>query len=128
MYENGADIVYHAAGSTGTGVFRAAQEQGVRRRCRPRPVGHERELRDIILASMVKRVDNAVYAAIESTTNDNFDGGAVNTLGLEQNGVEAVYGQQIGSDIPRASKTGSREPTEHHRRRHLRSGYHRVSD
>ena len=105
MYESGADIVFHAAGNTGTGVFRAAQEAG------RFAVGVDRDqsvtkenFSDIILASMVKRVDNAVYAAIESTTNDNFDGGAVNTLGLEQNGVEAVYGQQLGSEIPQSVK------------------------
>jgi len=105
MYNNGADIVYHAAGNTGTGVFQAAQEQG------RFAIGVDRDqsvakenFSDIILASMVKRVDNAVYTAIESTTNDNFDGGAVNTLGLEQNGVEAVYGQQLGSEIPQSVK------------------------
>ncbi|GCF13756.1 BMP family ABC transporter substrate-binding protein [Haloarcula mannanilytica] len=105
MYNSGADIVYHAAGNTGTGVFRAAQEAG------RFAIGVDRDqsvtkenFSDIILASMVKRVDNAVYTSIESVINDNFEGGTVNTLGLEQNGVEAVYGQQLGSEIPQAVK------------------------
>nr|WP_058997504.1 BMP family protein [Haloarcula sp. CBA1127] len=105
MYESGADIVYHAAGNTGTGVFRAAQEAG------RFAVGVDRDqsvtkenFSDVILASMVKRVDNAVYTSVESVVNGNFDGGAVNTLGLEQNGVEAVYGQQLGSEIPQDIK------------------------
>ncbi len=105
MYNSGADIVYHAAGNTGTGVFRAAQEAG------RFAVGVDRDqsvtlenFSDIILASMVKRVDNAVYTSVESVVNDNFEGGAVNTLGLEQNGVEAVYGQQLGSEIPQSVK------------------------
>ncbi|MFB6222708.1 MAG: BMP family protein [Haloarcula sp.] len=105
MYESGADIVYHAAGNTGTGVFRAAQEAG------RFAVGVDRDqsitkenFSDVILASMVKRVDNAVYTSIESIVNDEFEGGTVNTLGLEQNGVEAVYGQQLGSEIPQDVK------------------------
>ncbi|MHC3379296.1 BMP family lipoprotein [Haloarcula sp. H-GB5] len=105
MYESGADIVYHAAGNTGTGVFRAAQE------AERFAVGVDRDqsvtksdFSDVILASMVKRVDNAVYTSVESVVNDNFEGGAVNTLGLEQNGVEAVYGQQLGSEIPQGVK------------------------
>ncbi|MFY4811360.1 MULTISPECIES: BMP family lipoprotein [Haloarcula] len=105
MYNSGADIVYHAAGNTGTGVFRAAQE------AERFAVGVDRDqsvtksdFSDVILASMVKRVDNAVYTSVESVVNDNFDGGAVNTLGLEQNGVEAVYGQQLGSEIPQSVK------------------------
>ncbi|MDS0220206.1 BMP family protein [Haloarcula sp. S1AR25-5A] len=105
MYNSGADIVYHAAGNTGTGVFRAAQEAS------RFAIGVDRDqsvtkanFSDIILASMVKRVDNAVYTSVESVVNDNFEGGTVNTLGLEQNGVEAVYGQQLGSEIPQEVK------------------------
>jgi basic membrane protein A len=45
-----------------------------------------------------------VFTSVESVVNDNFEGGAVNTLGLEQNGVEAVYGQQLGSEIPQDVK------------------------
>jgi len=105
MYNSGADIVYHAAGNTGTGVFRAAQEAG------RFAIGVDRDqsitkesFSDVILASMVKRVDNAVYSSVESVVNDEFQGGSVNTLGLEQNGVEAVYGQQLGSEIPQEIK------------------------
>jgi basic membrane protein A len=105
MYNSGADIVYHAAGNTGTGVFRAAQEAG------RFAIGVDRDqsvtkdnFSDVILASMVKRVDNAVFTSVESVVNDNFEGGTVNTLGLEQNGVEAVYGQQLGSEIPQDVK------------------------
>nr|WP_162265535.1 BMP family protein [Haloprofundus marisrubri] len=101
MYNDGADIVYHAAGNAGTGVFQAAQEAG------KFAIGVDQDqsltksgYADVILASMVKRVDTAVYTSIENVVNDSFNGGSVTTLGLEQEGVAAVYGDQIGSEIP----------------------------
>jgi basic membrane protein A len=105
MYNSGADIVYHASGNTGTGVFQAAQEQG------QFAIGVDRDqsvtkesFANVILASMVKRVDTAVFDAIESVVDDSFQGGNVVTLGLEENGVAAVYGQQLGSEIPQEVK------------------------
>ena len=101
MYESGADVVYHAAGNTGTGVFQAAQEQG------KFAIGVDRDqsvtkesYADVILASMVKRVDTAVYSAVEAVVNDEFEGGATTALGLEDQGVGIVYGQELGSAIP----------------------------
>jgi basic membrane protein A len=105
MYDNGADIVYHAAGGSGIGVFQAAQEQGryaigvdsAQSKSSP-------QFADVILASMIKRVDNAVFTSIENVANDGFNGGEVTTLGLEGNGVEAVYGTELGSAIPEEVK------------------------
>ncbi|WP_115862620.1 BMP family lipoprotein [Halorussus litoreus] len=106
MYDNGADIIYHAAGGTGNGVFRAAQSTG------RFAIGVDAdqsqsipEYSDVILASMVKRVDQAVFESVESVVNGEFAGGSVNELGLEQNGVEAVYGQDLGPEIPEDVKS-----------------------
>ncbi|WP_435194367.1 BMP family lipoprotein [Natronomonas sp. EA1] len=105
MYQSGSDIVYHAAGNTGTGVFQAAQEQG------RFAIGVDRDqsvtkpsYADVILASMVKRVDVAVYNAIEATVNAEFGGGTVTALGLKDDGVANVYGKQLGSEIPQEVK------------------------
>ena len=101
MYNEGADIVYHAAGGTGTGVFKAAQEQG--RFAIGVDADQSKSLAkydDVILASMVKRVDEAVYRSIENVKNGEFAGGSNKTLGLEKDGVAAVYGNNIGSEIP----------------------------
>lgn len=101
MYNSGADIVYHAAGNTGTGVFQAAQEQekfaiGVDRdQSVTRP-----DYADVILGSMVKRVDTAVYNAIDATVDGEFPGGSNVALGLDNEGVALVYGDQLGSEIP----------------------------
>jgi basic membrane protein A len=101
MYNRGADVVYHAAGNTGTGVFSAAQSAG------RFAIGVDRDqsvtrpsFSDVILASMVKRVDTAVYNAIAATVNDEFPAGSTTALGLEDEGVALVYGQGIGSEIP----------------------------
>ncbi|RDI70567.1 BMP family lipoprotein [Halopelagius longus] len=101
MYNSGADIVYHAAGNTGTGVFQAAKEQGAF------AIGVDRDqsltkpsFAGVILGSMVKRVDTAVYNAVESVVNGEFEGGSTVTLGLEQDGVALVYGDSLGSEIP----------------------------
>jgi basic membrane protein A len=101
MYNSGADIIYHAAGGTGTGVFQAAQEQG------RFAIGVDADqsesdprFADVILASMVKRVDTAVYSSIENVVEGEFNGGGVETLGLERDGVAAVYGAELGSSIP----------------------------
>ncbi|MFC6825614.1 BMP family lipoprotein [Halopelagius fulvigenes] len=101
MYNSGADIVYHAAGNTGTGVFQAAKEQGAF------AIGVDRDqsltkpsFASVILGSMVKRVDTAVYNAVKSVVKGNFEGGSTVTLGLKQEGVALVYGDAIGSEIP----------------------------
>ncbi|EMA58647.1 BMP family lipoprotein [Halorubrum kocurii] len=101
MYQGGTDIVYHASGATGVGVFQAAQEEerfafGVDQ---DQSVSNE-SFSDIILASMVKRVDTAVYESISNVIDDDHQGGSTTALGLDSNGVECVYGDQIGGEVP----------------------------
>ncbi|WP_227376466.1 BMP family lipoprotein [Haladaptatus halobius] len=103
MYDNGADIIYHAAGGSGTGVFKAAQEKG------RYAIGVDSDqskakgtakFSDVILASMVKHVNEAVFRSTKHVVNGNFKGGSVNTLGLKDGGIETVYGADLGSKIP----------------------------
>jgi len=101
MYNNGADVVYHASGNTGTGVFQAAQEQG------RFAIGVDRDqsvtkpsFQDVIVASMIKRVDTPVFKSIEDVIQGDFEGGAINALGLGQDGHEVAYGQSLDSDVP----------------------------
>ena len=103
MYNSGADIVFHAAGNTGTGVFQAAQEAGRfavgvdRAQSVTRP-----SYSDVILGSMIKRVDTPVYNSIEATVEGEFPGGEAVSLGLAEEGVDLVYGDSLGSEIPDA--------------------------
>jgi basic membrane protein A len=101
MYDEGADIVYHAAGGTGVGVFQAAQEEsryaiGVDADQSESSPEHS----DVIIASMVKRVDTAVLTSIQNVYDGEFQGGSVNALGLEQDGVAAVIGQDFEGTLP----------------------------
>jgi len=101
MYQNGADIVYHAAGATGVGVFQAAQAEGRFAFGVDQDQSiTEESFADVILASMVKRVDTAVYESIANVIDDEHQGGETVALGLESNGVECVYGAEIGDQVP----------------------------
>ncbi|WP_433628216.1 BMP family lipoprotein [Halomicrococcus sp. NG-SE-24] len=102
MYNEGADIVYHAAGGTGNGVFKAAKQES------RYAIGVDSDqsqsassYANWIVASMVKHVDTAVYKSVKRVANDNFDGGTTHALGLEKNGVEAVIGQKYTGEIPK---------------------------
>jgi len=53
---------------------------------------------------MVKRVDSAVYESVENVVNGEFEGGSAVELGLESEGVSAVYGNAIGDEIPEEIK------------------------
>ncbi|SNR35099.1 BMP family lipoprotein [Halorubrum vacuolatum] len=101
MYDDGADVVYHAAGGTGGGVFEAAQSAG------RYAIGVDDDqsrsaaaFSDVIVASMIKRVDTAVYESVEAIVNDEFEGGQINDLGLEEDGVGAIIGQDFEDDLP----------------------------
>ncbi|WP_202932545.1 BMP family lipoprotein [Halorussus salinus] len=113
MYDSGADIVYHAAGGTGNGVFNAAQSKG------RYAIGVDSDqskslpkYSNVILASMVKSVDEAVYRSVEGVIDGEFEGGSVQALGLEQGGVEAVYGSKLGSEIPDSVKSKLKDSRE----------------
>lgn len=87
MYGRGADIVYHAAGGVGLGLFDAAQETGNY----AMGVDSDQALivpdkADVILVSMMKRVDVAVYDAVKAYIEGTFEGGMEN-LGLAEEAV-----------------------------------------
>jgi basic membrane protein A len=77
MYDGGADIVYQAAGGSGTGVFKAAKAKG------KLAIGVDSDqydtvtpdLKDVIMTSMLKRVDTAVYTFIKDLGNGTFTAG-----------------------------------------------------
>ncbi len=78
----GADVIYHAAGGTGTGVLQTAADEdvlgiGVDSNQNYLHPGH-------VLTSMVKRVDNAVYDAMRA--GEGVETG-VNVMGLSNEGV-----------------------------------------
>ena len=77
MYDDGADIVYHAAGGSGAGVFEAAKEFSEANGSKVWGIGVDSDqyntvdaaVQEYVLTSMLKRVDNAVYE-ITKAAND----------------------------------------------------------
>jgi basic membrane protein A len=94
MFESGADIVYHAAGGSGQGLFQAAKEYSEANGTKVWAIGVDsdqyltagEDVRDYILTSMLKRVDVAVYNVIEAQVNGEFVAGS-NLFGLADDGV-----------------------------------------
>ena len=88
MYDNGADIVYHAAGGSGGGVFEAASESG------NWAIGVDSDqyntadpsVQDSILTSMLKNVNVAVYEYLSQVNDGDFPSG-VTTYDLAVDGV-----------------------------------------
>ncbi len=84
QFERGADIIYHAAGGTGMGVFEAAEENNFY------AIGVDSEQDGIapgyILTSMLKRVDVAVYNIIADLVQGEFNAG-VHSFGVADGGV-----------------------------------------
>jgi len=97
QYQQGVDIIYHAAGSTGLGVFEAARQSG------KLAIGVDadqyQEAPGYILTSMVKGVDVAVYDATRWVKEGRFKGG-VYQLGLKEGGVGYVYDEHNRAMIP----------------------------
>jgi basic membrane protein A and related proteins len=88
QYQQGVDIIYHASGSTGLGVFEAARQTG------KLAIGVDAdqyaEAPGHILTSMVKGVDVAVFEATRWTKERTFKGGFYQ-LGLKEDGVGYIY-------------------------------------
>ena len=94
MFEGGADVVYHAAGGSGLGLFEAAKEYSDSSGTHVWAIGVDSDqyqtapadLQPYILTSMLKRVDVAVYETIKSQVEGTFTGGYV-TFDLARDGV-----------------------------------------
>lgn len=94
MFEGGADIVYHAAGGSGNGLFQAAKEYSEAEGTKVWAIGVDSDqyltasadVQEYILTSMLKRVDVAVYNTIEAQANGTFAPGA-NVFDLSVDGV-----------------------------------------
>jgi len=82
--DQGADVVYHAAGGTGRGVLQAAADAGIF------GIGVDANQNYLhpgsVLTSMLKRVDVAVYSAFKDGKDGTFTPG-VSVLGLAEDGV-----------------------------------------
>lgn len=97
QYQSGVNVIFHASGSTGLGVFEAARRRG--RLAIGVDSDQQAEAPGFILTSMVKRVDEAVFGAVESVQDGTFQGG-IFQLGLAEQGVDYVYDDNNRALIP----------------------------
>jgi basic membrane protein A and related proteins len=84
MYQAGADIVYSAAGGSGTGAFAQAKEYSEKNNTKVWGIGVDSDqyqllpqYKDYILTSMLKHVEVGVYQTIKEFVDGQFKGGVV---------------------------------------------------
>jgi basic membrane protein A len=97
QYQSGVNIIFHASGSTGLGVFEAARQMnklaiGVDADQHDEAPGH-------VLTSMVKGVDRVVYDQIARVKSGTFRGG-IYWYGLPEGGVGYVFDERNRNLIP----------------------------
>jgi basic membrane protein A len=85
QYQSGVDVIFAAAGASGLGVFDAAEEKkkyviGV-------DANQDWVKPGLVLTSMLKRVDEAVFASIQEAQSGKFAGG-IKRFGLANKGVD----------------------------------------
>ncbi|MDM8167401.1 BMP family ABC transporter substrate-binding protein [Roseovarius sp.] len=103
----GADVIYHAAGGTGTGVLQTAADEGVL------GIGVDSNQNHLhpgsVLTSMVKRVDNAVYEAM--TAGPEMETG-IEVMGISNDGVSYAMDEHNESLVTDEMKTAVDEAAE----------------
>lgn len=100
QYEAGVNVIFHAAGSTGLGVFEAA------RLSKKLAIGVDAnqwaEAPGFLLTSMTKGVDTSVFDAVARVKAGTFRGGIL-SFGLAEGGVGYVYDDDnralVGDDV-----------------------------
>lgn len=114
LYRRGADVIYHAAGGSGWGLFQAAYEisrelgvhlwaigvDGDQYDQIRYAVGEDLALawREHILTSMMKRTDTAIITVIAEHARGDWNGG-VRWFGLAEGGVDLAYSGGFIDDI-----------------------------
>ena len=84
LVQQGADVIYHAAGASGLGVFQAVKEKNIY------GIGVDSDQDGLypgtILTSMLKYVDNATFDVIKAAVDGKFEA-KLQTFGIKENGV-----------------------------------------
>ena len=92
---NGADVIFHAAAATGTGVITECEAKGAM------AIGVDSDQNylapETVITSAMKRVDNAVYDVVEKLVNGELDGG-ITTYDLTNEGVDIAPTTTLLSD------------------------------
>lgn len=89
MFEQGADVIFHAAGGVGDGVIKSAEEHG------KWAIGVDRDQLEVapnnVLTSAMKNANVAVYNVIKELVEEGkFEGGRTIELGLKDAGAVGI--------------------------------------
>ena len=97
MYSSGVDIIFHAAGASGNGVFAEAKERKAKDAdANVWVIGVDRDQyaegqvdanTNVTMTSMIKRVNQAVIDVSKRTKDGDFPGGEITWYGLAEDGV-----------------------------------------
>jgi len=113
LIEGGADIIFAAAGQTGTGTFKACQDG------KALFIGVDADQYntldnpgDTIITSAVKRVDNAVFDTVKAAVDGDLEGGANQVFGLAEDGVGLADYHEWDAKVPQEVKDLVEKTTE----------------
>ena len=96
--EAGADVLYHAAGATGHGVFEAAHDAG--RLAIGVDSDQHDEMPDTVVTSMVKRADVTVFDTIRGIVEGHFEGG-MHVFGVKDGAIDYMHEGPHATLLPR---------------------------
>ncbi len=91
QYAQGVDVIFHASGSTGHGVFVAAHD--LRRWAIGVDTDQYDEMPDVVITSMLKRVDVVVFDVVRDASVGRLDPGigGLRVFGLADGGIDYVH-------------------------------------
>jgi basic membrane protein A and related proteins len=102
----GADVIFAAAGATGEGTFKACQESK-----KALFIGVDadqfntiKNSGDTILTSVVKRVDTAVFDTVKQAVDGKFPGGTIAVFGLKEGGMDLAPFHDFEAKVPQKIK------------------------
>jgi basic membrane protein A and related proteins len=102
LYEQGADIIFQAAGPTGVGVFEAAKD------AKKYVIGVDSDQKPLApeytLASMRKNVGDVIFLFVQQYMNGEITLGDAYSYGLAENGVGIDYSTIEPDLVPQAIK------------------------
>jgi len=101
----GSDVMFGVGGQTGNGALLQTKELGMT------GIGVDvdqyysfPEVKDVLVSSAMKSLDNAIYAVIKSFIYNTFNGGSIYTGNLENQGVQLAPWHDYNAQIPDSVK------------------------
>ena len=104
QYQQGVNVIFHASGSTGLGMFEAARAMGKGHYGIGVDADQYAEAPGFVLTSMVKGVSASVYDTIRRVKDGTFKGG-IYSYGLKERGVGYIYDVHNKALIPDSVRT-----------------------